>query len=220
LVVDAIAVVSGLAVPVKRSAFSQIEAESYNGQMGVQNVTCDEGSEAIGYTEDGDYVAYSNIDFETGATRFLARASSAANGGNIELRLDSITGPLVGTCKVPATGDWQAWVDATCSVTGVSGKHDLYLKFTGESGYLLNFNWFQFTKKASILVGDLNGDTSIDATDYALMKMYLLGAIEEFPVEDDITAGDLNSDGMIDALDFATFKQYLLGVISELPYSK
>ena len=220
LVVDAVAVVSGLAVPVKQSAFSQIEAESYSGQMGVQNVTCDEGTEAIGYTEDGDYVVYSNIDFETGATGFLARASSAANGGNIELRLDSITGPLVGTCKVPSTGDWQTWVDATCSVTGVSGKHDLYLKFTGDSGYLVNLNWFQFTNKATTIVGDLNGDTSIDATDYALMKMYLLGAIEDFPAEDDIEAADLNSDGVIDALDFATFKQYLLGVITELPYSK
>ena len=220
LVVDAVAVVSGLAEPDKRSAYSQIEAESYNGQMGIQNVTCDEGSEAIGYIEDGDYVVYSNIDFETGAAGFLARVSSAANGGNIELRLDSITGPLVGTCKVPATGDWQVWVDATCSVTGVSGKHDLYLKFTGESGYLLNLNWFQFTKKATTIVGDLNGDASIDATDYALMKMYLLGAIEDFPAEDDIKAADLNSDGVIDAIDFATFKQYLLGVISELPNSK
>lgn len=219
LVVDAVAVVSGLAAAVKRSAFSQIEAESYNGQIGIQNVTCDEGSEAVGYIEDGDYVVYSNIDFETGATAFLARAASATNGGNIELRLDSITGTLIGTCKVPATGDWQAWVDATCSVTGVSGEHDLYLKFTGESGYLLNLNWFQFAKKATAIVGDLNGDTSIDSTDYALMKMYLLGSIREFPVDNGITAADLNVDGAIDALDFAVFKKYLLGDISQLPIS-
>ncbi len=70
------------------------------------------------------------------------------------------------------------------------------------------------------IVGDLNGDKSIDATDYALIKMYLLGTIEEFPVENGIKAADLNVDGAIDALDFAVFKKYLLGDISELPISK
>ncbi len=220
LVVDAVAVVSGLDAPVKRSAFSKIEAESYNGQMGIQNVKSDEGSEAVGYIEDGDYVVYSNIDFETGATGFLARVASATNGGNIELRLDSITGYLIGTCAVPGTGDWETWAELTCDITGTSGKHNLYLKFTGESGYLLNFDWFQFTNKASTIVGDLNGDTSIDATDYALMKMYLLGAISKFSVENGIKAADLNADGAIDALDFAVFKKYLLGDILKLPYSK
>ena len=48
--------------------------------------------------------------------------------------------------------------------------------------------------------------------------MYLLGAIEKFPVDNGIKAADLNSDGEIDALDFATFKKYLLGDILELPY--
>ena len=76
-----------------------------------------------------------------------------------------------------------------------------------------------FTSSAptSILKGDLNGDKSVDATDYALMKKYLLGLIKEFPVQDSIAAGDLNSDGVINALDFAVFKKYLLGSISKLP---
>jgi enterochelin esterase-like enzyme len=69
------------------------------------------------------------------------------------------------------------------------------------------------------IVGDLNGDKGIDSTDYALMKMYLLGAIEEFPVENGIKAADLNVDGAIDALDFAVFKKYLLGDILKLPIS-
>ena len=194
------------------SAFTQIEAESYNDQSGIQNVTCDEGTEAIGYTENGDYTVYKNIDFENGATSFKTRASSATNGGNIEIRLDSITGPLVGTCTVAGTGDWQTFSDVSCNVSGVSGKHDVYLKFTGESGYLFNINWFIFsTDGITPTMGDLNGDDSVDATDYALMKMYLLGSINDFPVENDLEAGDLNKDGAIDALDFAVFKKILLG---------
>lgn len=76
-----------------------------------------------------------------------------------------------------------------------------------------------FTKKPNTtIVGDLNGDTSIDATDYALMKMYLLGSIKDFPVENDLEAADLNADKEINALDFAVFKQYLLKTITKLPY--
>ncbi len=68
-------------------------------------------------------------------------------------------------------------------------------------------------------LGDLNGDNSVNTIDYALMKMYLIGSIEEFPSESGIEAADLNVDGVINSLDFAIFKQYLLGIISELPYS-
>ncbi len=206
--------------PSPRSAFTQIEAESYNDQSGIQTETCTEGGENVGYIENGDYAVYNNIDFGNGAESFKARAASATSGGNIEIRLDSVTGPVVGTCSVTGTGDWQTWTDATCSVSGVSGKHDLYLKFTGGSGYLFNLNWWKFTSGGvtPTLTGDLNGDASVDATDYALMKMYLLGSIKDFPVENDLAAGDLNLDGAIDELDFAVFKKYLLGVISKLPF--
>ncbi len=200
-------------------AFKKIEAENYSNQSGIQNVTCDEGTEAIGYIENGDYAVYRNVDFGSVAASFKARTSSATNGGKIEIRLDSITGPLAGTCTVAGTSDWQTFIDASCDVSGVNGKHDLYLKFTGESGYLFNLNWFQFAIEATAttIVGDLNGDKNIDATDYALLKMYLLGSIEKFPAEDGIKAADLNADGTIDALDFAVFKKYLLGDISKLP---
>ena len=54
------------------------------------------------------------------------------------------TGTLVGTCAVPGTGGWQTWVTRTCSVSGVTGVHNVYLKFTGGSGYLFNVNWWKF----------------------------------------------------------------------------
>jgi glucuronoarabinoxylan endo-1,4-beta-xylanase len=131
--------------PSPRSAFNQIEAEAYDNQSGTQTETCSEGGENIGYIENEDYVVYNNIDFGNGAVSFQAEVASAADGGNIEIRLDSITGTLVGTCSVTGTGDWQTWITATCNVSGASGTHDLYLKFTGESGYLFNLNWFKFT---------------------------------------------------------------------------
>ncbi|WP_244648278.1 carbohydrate-binding protein [Ruminiclostridium herbifermentans] len=205
------------------SAFEKIEAEKYTFQSGVEIEANPEGDgQNIGYIQNGDYTVYQKVDFGSGAAKFIARAGSDSNGGNIEIRLDSLTGTLIGTCAVPNTGGWKAWTEVSCDVSKVTGEHDLYLKFTGSESYLLNLDWFQFVKEAesSTIVGDLNGDKSIDATDYALLKMYLLGSIDKFPVEDGIKAADLNGDGTIDALDFATFKQYLLGSITELPYAK
>lgn len=192
------------------SAFSKIEAENYTSQSGIQTETCSEGGLNIGFIENGDYVVYKDVDFGTGATSFQARVASATNGGKIEIRLDSLTGPLVGTCEVKGTGDWQVYTDASCSISGASGKHDLYLKFTGGSDYLLNVNWFKFGNTTQTLTGDLNGDSSVDATDYALLKKYLLGQITTFPAGD-INAADMNNDGVVDAIDFAVFKKILLG---------
>lgn len=144
--------------PDPKSAFTQIEAESFDNQQGVQTETCTEGGENVGYIENGDYVSYSNIDFGTGAAGFQARVASATNGGNIEIRLDSINGTLIGTCPVAGTGGWQSWTDVKCNVSGASGKHDVYLKFTGGSGYLFNLNWFKFTSPYSMeSLGVVNG---------------------------------------------------------------
>jgi glucuronoarabinoxylan endo-1,4-beta-xylanase len=197
------------------SAFKQLEAENYNNQSGTQNGTCSDtnGGECLGYIENGDYAVYKNVDFGTGAASFKARVSSATSGGNIELRLDSPTGTLIGTCTVPGTGGWQVWTDAKCSVSGVSGKHDLYLKFAGGSGYLFNINWFTFSTSSLGTLGDLNSDGSIDAIDFGMMKKYLL----EVEILPNVELGDLDASGSIDALDFALLKQYILGIITAFP---
>ncbi len=194
--------------------FVQNEAETICWESGIETETCSEGGMDVGFIENGDYIKVKGVDFGTGAASFIARVASATSGGNIELRLDSPTGTLVGTCAVSETGDWQTYSDKSCTVSGAEGVHDLYLKFTGGSGYLFNFNWWKFEKSGTTtIVGDLNGDDCVDATDYALLKKYILGLITDFPVDNDIEAGDLNKDGAIDALDCATFKKLLLGIV-------
>ena len=44
----------------------------------------------------------------------------------------------------PAPAAGRRWTTTTCPVTGASGTHDLYLRFTGGSGSLFNLNWWQF----------------------------------------------------------------------------
>ncbi len=211
---------TGPDVPVEvtpKSAFDLIEAEKFDEMSGIEAETCSEGGQDIGFIQDGDYSVYKSVDFGNDAAIFTARVASATEGGNIELRLDSITGTLIGTCAVEGTGDWQTYTDATCSVSGVSGKHDLYLKFTGGSDYLFNVNSFRFDTKIipQGRLGDINGDLSIDAIDLMIIKKHLLG-VEA--IQDDCKGlADLDKSGTIDAIDIALMKQYLLGAITEFP---
>jgi hypothetical protein len=87
------------------------------------------------------------VDFgRKGASKFIASVAGTAEGGAMELRLDGETGPLIGTLKVKPTGAWDKWETQSCRVDRVKGVHDLYLKFTGDSSPLMNFDWWKFEK--------------------------------------------------------------------------
>ncbi len=129
-----------------RSALTQLAASSHDSQSGMQLEASSEGGQNVAFIDDGDYLAFNTLDFGGGATSFEAGVASAGAGGNIEVRLDSLTGTLAGTCPVPNTGGWQTWITRTCTVNAVSGVHTLYLKFTGTgTGGLFNLNGFKFS---------------------------------------------------------------------------
>ncbi|MFB4292228.1 family 43 glycosylhydrolase [Nonomuraea sp. ATR24] len=125
--------------------FVRQEAETMAWSSGVETEPSEEGGLNVGFIENGDHLKVKGVAFGNGASSFTARVASATSGGRIELRLGSATGALVGTCAVTGTGGWQNWASVTCPVSGATGTHDLYLRFAGGSGYLLNLGWWQFT---------------------------------------------------------------------------
>lgn len=141
--------VAPTAAPNAISAFVQTAASSYNSQFGIQLESSSEGGQNVAYVDNGDYIAFNNVDFGSGASSVSLRVASQTSGGNIEIRLDSATGTLAGTCAVTGTGGWQSWTTKNCSVNTISGVHQLYLKFTGGTGNLFNVQWFKFTAPAA-----------------------------------------------------------------------
>lgn len=137
-----------------KDPYNKIEAERYNIGKGFVLEGALEGGLQLGGIQPGHYAAYKNVDFgSAGAKGFIARAASATGGGNIEIRLDALDGPKVGTLHVEGTGGWNNYIDAVTLLkddqgnpSTITGKHDVYLVFTKTNDpYLFNLNWFKFT---------------------------------------------------------------------------
>ena len=90
----------------------------------------------------GDWAEYAPADF-TGKTAIAARVASIHGDAAVEVRLDSLNGPLACKLAVPKTGNWQRWQTSTAAISGITGKHKIFLRFVGSAGYLLNIEWLE-----------------------------------------------------------------------------
>ena len=71
-----------------------MQGEAYTSSFGVQSAghSGAVGGQTVGYIENGDWAAYSQVS-TAGARQFTARVSSGGAGGRIEVRSGSSTGP-------------------------------------------------------------------------------------------------------------------------------
>jgi Carbohydrate binding module (family 6) len=97
--------------------------------------------------DNGDWVKYSGLDFGAGVSRFIARVGvdAAFAGQKLELHLDSLTGPLLGTLTVASTNGFENYTTQITSVSGASGVHDLFLVAKGGAG-IANVDLFYFRR--------------------------------------------------------------------------
>ena len=137
--------------------YRRVEAETMAFSRGVkteQSATPGEGNGLQVYVSDihnGDYIKLQNVAFGHKVPRtFTARVASGLRGGQIEIRLDSIGGQLLGTVNVPGTGGWLNWQTVTVDLDYSLASHplpltsDLYFVFTGRKGpKLFNFDWWE-----------------------------------------------------------------------------
>lgn len=127
----------------KLNPFARVEAETIAFASGVKTENCNDtgGGQNVTRISGGDYINVKNVNFGSGVTAFQARVSSATGNASIELRLDSLNGPVLGRCDVSG---YSSWTTVTCPMSGASGTHDLFLVFSGNGDNLFKFNWWKF----------------------------------------------------------------------------
>ncbi|WP_051275081.1 DUF1996 domain-containing protein [Cellulomonas sp. URHD0024] len=125
-----------------------IQAESYAAQSGAQleNTADTGGGQNVGWLANGDWMRYQNVNLGlTGSVTATLRLASASNaGGTVELRADSLTGPLLATWPVASTGGWQTWTTKSASsMTMLTGAHTVFLALrSSQAADFVNLNWF------------------------------------------------------------------------------
>ena len=119
----------------------RIEAES--GEITNAKNT----GKAIGSTNHGTTIKFANLNLaDTKNVKINASSGGGAKGSQIEIRLDSPTGPVVATVDIAHTGDWGKFMENKAKLTPAAGRHDVYLVLTNpkKGGGLMNVDWVEF----------------------------------------------------------------------------
>ncbi|MHA7966500.1 carbohydrate-binding protein [Paenibacillus sp. CAU 1782] len=137
--------------------YNRVEAETFawNGRILTEKSNAPGGPVAnlhVTGIQNGDWVAVSKADFGTSGAGSIKAGVASASGGQIEVRLGQVNGPLVATLTVPPTGGLQSWTEVQTAVSGATGVHNLFFVFTGTGtggGNLFNFDYWQFTPNSA-----------------------------------------------------------------------
>jgi hypothetical protein len=129
-----------------------ILAPSYNAQSGglTAETTGDTPSGTdMGTISNGAWLRFDGVDFgSTPATQFMGRVASGAAGGIsglVQVQLDSLSNPVIGSFAVANTGGWQSWTTVPANVSSVTGVHTVYITFaSGQPANFVNLHYFQF----------------------------------------------------------------------------
>jgi len=140
------------------------EAEDFDAENGIRTEATRDffAGENLSFISDGDWTRYDGISIQAGDV-FRARVAGFNEEiGDIEIRLDSPTGTLIGTVDVIDTGGFQDWGTVETPLSVAPGTYDLYLVYTavtpGASSTGFNLNWFDLVPSTIT--------TRIEAEDY------------------------------------------------------
>jgi hypothetical protein len=121
-----------------------IQAENYNSMSGIQTeATTDAGGgQNVGWIDQGDWMAFYNINFPvTGQYKVEYRVASPNGGGRVSCDLNAGTIQL-GQIDVPNTGGWQNWTTISQTVTVNAGTYNFGV-YAQSGGW--NLNWVRIT---------------------------------------------------------------------------
>jgi len=134
--------------PDTASVPGRVQAEGFTAMSGIQSESGADadGTEDVGYIENGDWAEYVVNATGDAPLYFHARvASGSTTGGTLVLK--DAAGATLASVAVPPTGGWQTWITRTDSArtfTLPPGLNTVRLSFTGTgTASLYNLNWIE-----------------------------------------------------------------------------
>lgn len=125
------------------------EAETIAWSEGVTSGQNERVGVFVTAKRDGAFTRVRDVDFGAHApAKFIARVGTTHNGKmTLEVRLDGVDGPLLGTVEVPRTGGSDRWALQQIDIQPVTGVHDLCFVFRGQApADILYFDYWRFAR--------------------------------------------------------------------------
>jgi hypothetical protein len=128
---------------------NRIEAGNYDAMGGtdgggVSQYTMPGGTSGINGVDDGDWVQLGDVQFgAAGSTTTFTAYVGTLNAGNVvELRADSLTGPVLAsvTTKAGPSASTEQALSAPIASAGLSGKHNVFVTFNGAANRASGLN--------------------------------------------------------------------------------
>ena len=157
----------------------------------------EQGKDGISFNADN------HIKTNTDATKITLEITDSSNTKKYEYKAGEID-VINEFSGVLPTG--QSSSAARSSLKAYKGNREIELR-----------SFLSIRTSENAVVGDLNGDKSVNSVDFAIMRKYLLGQINSFPIESGFFSADVDDDTLISAADFAYLRQYLLDLRSNFP---
>lgn len=121
---------------------TQLEAEAFAATSGA---TISGGH--VTSLNNGDWIRFNGVDLGAGRLTFQARvasSASAANYGQLQVRLGSATGTQIAALRVLNTGGDTTWEVQTAAISGGTGVQDVYIVVAGGNGTsICNLDWIK-----------------------------------------------------------------------------
>jgi xylan 1,4-beta-xylosidase len=130
-----------------KDGFSSLPAVGYSNYYGVEKVGSSAGQAVTNDSDKGGWFMLSGVDLGSGkdVAKQIQVQLSAAGAGNLEIWLDDLTtGKKIANIPFKSTGSTTDLRTLSQSVKGVSGHHDVFVKFPAGQAKVATIKALQF----------------------------------------------------------------------------
>jgi len=122
-----------------KDGFSPVLAAGYSNYFGIKTIQKESGKVVTNTSTNGGWLMISGVELGKTSPSSIEVVTSSTSKGKIEIWLDDLkNGKLIATIPLSSTGSEDNWKVFSKAVKGISGHHDVFVKFpTGSEGDIL-----------------------------------------------------------------------------------